>query len=175
MTIDEKRVAYHEAGHVTADMLFGHTPSIATIIPRDHTLGSASHLDGDMFSKDGIEKLVISPYAGAAAELQITGDHDLAMRGAYSDYEKADVYLPVLSSTKEELEKKTSELIKEHWSLVERIAEELMEYGTLEWGELGSLYNIYLGEETEDDLADYRSAASAAHQFDLLRGRRKMV
>jgi len=151
-----------------------HTPSLATIIPRSDILGSASQMDGDDCSETGMEYLVISSYAGAAAEIRLTGDHETAVQGACSDYDKADDYLPSLVSAREDLETRASELVAEHWSLVQRVAEELKDYGTLEWGELDFIYAIYRGEETEDDLAEYRQRAAAAGEFSNLRGRRKL-
>ncbi len=43
------------------------------LIPRDSVLESASQIDADQFSEEGIENLVISFYAGVAAEIQVTG------------------------------------------------------------------------------------------------------
>lgn len=42
-----KTIAFHEAGHVVADLLSWHVPSIAMIEQNDYALGSAGQLDGD--------------------------------------------------------------------------------------------------------------------------------
>jgi hypothetical protein len=169
----EKQTAFHEAGHAVTDLVLGHAPDFSSIIKKGDTLGREEQMDGDEFSVEGMEDLVISLYAGAAAEKKITNDLKSVMGGANSDYKKAEEYLRSLRSTKEELEQRADELIRKHWSLVKRIAKELIEYGELEWGELDFLFNIYRGEETEQDLALYRAKALQMGAFDHLKGRRK--
>jgi len=122
MSIKEKRTAFHEAGHVAADLLLEHCPDHATIFEKDGALGSAHQADGDRNSVEGLEKLVISLYAGAEAEKRIIDDHESVMLGTDSDYEKAEKYLRLLDSTKEPLEQRTAELLQEHWPLVELLA-----------------------------------------------------
>lgn len=150
---DPKHIAYHEAGHVAAQLIFGQTPDFATIDPKETTLGFASHIDGDDLTKEGMRELVINCYAGREAEKRVGGDGS----GSYSDDQQAEDYLQ-FAGTEEEMRKETAKFITEHWSLVERIANELLEYTTLECFELDTLLEIYRGKETEENLQEYRNS-----------------
>ena len=48
--------------------------------------------------------------------------------------------------------------VDEHWDLVDRIANELLEHTTLAWEELDGLRAIYQGKKTEEDLSKWRKA-----------------
>jgi hypothetical protein len=51
----------------------------------------------------------------------------------------------------------TADCVTEHWPLIERIAEELLEHTTLIFEELECLLGIYREEETEEELKALRS------------------
>lgn len=77
-----KHIAYHEAGHAVAQYVLGHYPTKVIIIKNKDVLGSASHLDGDDLSVEGITDLVINLYAGAEAEKLVSDDMDVIKGGA---------------------------------------------------------------------------------------------
>jgi hypothetical protein len=66
-------------------------------------------------------------------------------------------YLRLLGVEEEEMRRATADCATEHWPLIERIAEELLEYKTLVVGELELLLGIYVGEKTEEELKAFRS------------------
>jgi len=153
---DRKHVAYHEAGHVAADMVLGHVSLGATIAPKGAMLGSAGQLYGDDLTPEGMRDLIIALYAGAEAEKRICADHDQVRCGASSDDEKAEEYLPLSDSTESVLRKAAAQLVEQHWEFVEMIAAELMKFQTLIYDEIAIVYDIYQGESTFDDLARFR-------------------
>jgi ATP-dependent Zn protease len=146
-----KHIAYHEAGHAAAQLVYGQTTTFVTIDPKGTTLGFAKHIDGDAFSEKGLRELIINCYAGREAEMRVGGDG----MGSYRDDKEAESYLKHVG-TEEEMRKATTEFVTEHWLLIKRIASELLEYTTLLMDELDSLKNIYRGEESEEDLQEFR-------------------
>jgi len=148
-----RNVAYHEAGHAAAQLIFDQAPDFVTIQPGSGKLGFASHMDGDDFTEEGMRQLVINCYAGREAEMRIGGDG----YGSDSDDQQAEEYLKSVG-TEEQMRRETAQFVTEHWQLIDRIACELLEHTTLELYELEILLAIYRGEETEEDLQNYRSS-----------------
>jgi len=93
MSKERDVVAYHEAGHAVADLLFDHAPDCVSIVPcQDRgTLGHECHLDGEDSTPEGCRRLAIACYAGAEAEKQYTGHPDGT--GDEQDRTTADRYL----------------------------------------------------------------------------------
>lgn len=125
---------------------------LVTFAPKGENFGSASHLDGDDRTENGMRELVINCYAGREAEIRVGGDGS----GSYRDDEEAESYLRHVG-TEEEMCNATAIFVTERWPLIERIASELLEHTTLECGELDFMLDIYRGEATEEDLKDYRN------------------
>ena len=148
-----RQIAFHEAGHTAIQLVFDQTPEHVTLTPKDGALAHASHLDGDRDSEEGLRKLVINCYAGREAELRVGGDGS----GSWQDDEEALDYLRLLGVEEEEMRRATADCVTEHWPLIERIAEELLEHTTLIFEELECLLGIYREEETEEELKALRS------------------
>ena len=162
--MSDKHTAYHEAGHAAADLLLGHSPCRATIVATEDTAGTTQQLDGDNMTAEGMENLVIALYAGAEAQSHVDVNDEAIKVGASDDDEQAAEYLRLLNSTEEELRERTTELISEHWELVELIASELLLHKTLQYEELVSLFGVYLGEETMNDMAELRVRLPGYHE-----------
>jgi len=162
--LEEKRkhTAYHEAGHAAAQLILGQTPTLVTISPVGGTLGSCHHIAGDEFTEEGIRHLVINLYGGREAETRVGGDGE----GSWSDNEEAEPYLTTLGIKEKEMREATAEFVSKHWLLIERIACELLRYTTLGMEELDTLLGIYRGEETEEDLREYRNCFGAQKQIE---------
>jgi len=165
-----ERVAYHEAGHTAAFLLFGYNPHYASILPdeEDGSAGQAFQLDCDDCTVEGMRNQVIAFYAGAESERLICSPHqheDVDGRAA-SDNEEAEWCLSRTGSTEQELRDETVRFVTANWALIELIAGELMEHKELGWDELGILLDVYRGKASQEDLAEYR--CSPAH---LLGGR----
>jgi len=165
MNSNLRRIAYHEAGHAAAELVFGNSPFNVTIEPGGDQLGHSHQLYGDVFSEEGIRKEIISLYAGAEAEHLVNDDYDSIKEGAWSDDEKAEEHLERLSKTEADkrqiaadLRKETAEFIQNHRKLVDLIALELLGHVTLDLEELDYIYDIYKGEATEEELEEYRLA-----------------
>ena len=163
MNSNLRSVAYHEAGHAVAELVFGNNPSIATIEPKGDHLGHSNKIDGDIFSEEGIKEEIIALYAGAEAERLVNDDYELIKEGAWSDDEQAESHLRQITRNESdlrtmetELRKETAELIQTHRELVEGVASELLEHITLNYEELDYIYEIYKGETPEEELEDYR-------------------
>ena len=179
--------AYHEAGHAALQLVFEMTPSRVTIVPdeQEETAGAAHHLDGDNMTPEGCGQLAMVCYAGAETQRILHGDirgdlddyiylddsnvEKIQIRegirlGARSDDEEAETYLPVAGKTESELRTETAAKVREHWPLVERVAKELMEHRTLTMEELDTLFYIYKGEATEDDLIAFRQTREFFNQ-----------
>ncbi|HEC15725.1 MAG TPA: hypothetical protein ENI99_04000 [Sedimenticola sp.] len=174
-TFTRKHIAYHEAGHAAANLLLDHNPSIATIAPRGDTLGRVEQLDGDMFSVEGVTNLIVALYAGAEAQKLYEPKVDLltVALGAHSDDEEADEYLRLLDCDEASLHAHASELLQANWSLVERIAAELMAHVTLNGDELDILLDIHRGDATDEDLTHYRAISARARARPLSTGRQR--
>jgi hypothetical protein len=153
MNKTERQIAFHEAGHAAMQLVFDQTPEYVTLTKKDGMLAHASHLYGDMDSTDGLRKLVINCYAGRESESRVGGGGS----GSCQDDEEALGYLKVLGVEEEEMRSATADCVTEHWPLIERIAEELLEYKTLVIEELECLRAIYMGDVTEEGLKALRN------------------
>ena len=157
---EKRRVAIHQAGHAVANLLIGHGPRLVTIKKKEGTFGWATRFDNEQVTQERLRERIVSLYAGAEAERRVSPDENKEEFNAIADVKQAEEYLPYCGGTEEELRKVATDLVRAHWALVERIAAELLEYKTLERGELNTIFNIYCGMETEGDLAAYRERAA---------------
>lgn len=155
-----ERVAYHEAGHAAASLLFGYNPHYVSILPdgEDNSAGQAFQLDGDNSTVEDMRNQVIRFYAGAESERLICSphEHEDVDGHAASDNEEAEWWLQRTGSTEQELRDKTVHFVTANWALIELIAQELMEHKELDWDELGILLEIHHGKASQEDLAEYR-------------------
>ena len=76
-----------------------------------------------------------------------------------------------LSACEEEIRAESTAFVDKHWSLVERIAIELLKHTTLVWEELDALHAIYQGEKTEEDLRQVREALETLDEHCSLIGK----
>lgn len=159
--------AYHEAGHAVADWRFDHLPTTATIKPDPSRgiVGAVSALEAnlyvfgadgvDTYNAEGVRNLVIAFYAGAAAQLHAGDTEENARVGGADDTEKAAWWISRLEGDPVELERTlraaASRFVVEHWAAVERVAEDLLRFETIDDAEIEALC---LGEL--DDLWRYR-------------------
>ena len=179
-----KATAYHEAGHAAAGSMFGQKPDWATLIPDPKTdiLAEVTRLDNDADSKKELEEEIIFFYAGQYAELRAGGSRRKAKLGAMADDETARNCIARLCGEKatgkemDAVEKKmrasARKFVDKHWTLVERIANELLDRTTLVWEELDTLRAIYQGEKTEDDLRQWREAFTSVKKDCRLIGKK---
>jgi hypothetical protein len=153
MNKTDRQIAFHEAGHTAIQLVFEQMPQYVTLTRKKEMLAHALHLDGDRDSEEGLRKLVINCYAGREAEMRVGGDGS----GSCQDDEEALGYLKVLGIDEEEMRSATADCVTEHWNLIERIAEELLERTTLIFEELDYLHAICRDEETEEELKALRN------------------
>ena len=176
-----RTTAYHEAGHVVAQMLAeAMGPGSVTIRPDGKgNLGLAPQFGVDLDSEVGLRDEIINCYAGAAVE-RVLGNSDKRIKmGAEFDDDSAVPQLRRLllclgkdvendqegDSLKEELRKAATDLIRSHWHWVERVAKELFRCTTLSGEELESLQGVLSGNGTEGDLYVTRWILSRAGQL----------
>lgn len=159
--------AVHEAGHAVADLVLEHGCAIVSIVPdfERGTSGRARQLYGDDLTQDGMEKLVISLYAGAEAQrLAAPADENWAQlirEGASSDDAAAEEYLRHCQRSAAELREAASLLVREHWALVELVARELTTYRVLHGDEIEILLEVHNGDATHAELQRFRTGIAA--------------
>ena len=173
LPFDELCIAYHEAGHVATLLLFDVTPDLATIDSYEQHRDWIGLLLRDEVTPKTASQLAIACYAGAESQKLIDPRPDRISLRAAMDDEQALRFLAFCVETEPALRDASRLLIQKHWSLVQRIARELMDFGTLIDGELLCLFGIYKGDQTEDDLIEYRRRASEFGRFTRLVGRQK--
>ena len=151
-----REIAFHEAGHYVAkwalvgDAVYGDT---LTIIPdlEAGLPGTCNPLEEDIYTEKGCRAYIMSLYAGAVAESRVSLDTGSIPDGARSDNEEAGKYLKSVSESKEELREQTRQIIDENWNVVERIAQELLKYLTLDPEECS-----FLADNDMEGLERYR-------------------
>ena len=172
--------AIHEAGHAAADLILGHGCLVVSIVRNkdDATLGHASPLDGDVFTSEGMEKLVISIYAGAEAMRAVVPTGELwaerIRNGSRGDDAAAAEYLRHCRYSADELRNQSAQLVREHWALIELLARELLKYRVLSGEEVDILKDVIDGETTYEELQEYRGGL-AAESLSRLEGRSAVV
>jgi ATP-dependent Zn protease len=155
---DRKReTAVHEAAHAVVARILGIIGYQVTICPTDKEWGSAS-FDNPMFDwkrGDGAKataanNFAIAAYAGVQGERCILGSQ---ITSESDDHRKAEDCLAWASAVRgasfmgdkhfhrreANLRKKAAELVRRHRSQIERVAEALLERGTLSGGEVDAL------------------------------------
>lgn len=174
-------IAYHEAGHYIAAFEYGRHREVEaiTIRPDDDTLGRA-HRDLDYLHADvdagSLESQIVGLYAGWAAHLRLLPeDEDRAHGWAAEDDENAAEYIEWYQEHTEEsveeigkrMRAKADALVEKHWSLIEALAEELLEYEYLDFMHCEAVIADAYGEEdAETFLAQERRRrrrASSGH------------
>ena len=179
-----RTTAYHEAGHAAAGAIFKQNPDWASIVPDPKTsvLAEVTKMDRDLNSKEGLKNEIINYYAGQCAELRAGGSVRRAKSGAiWDDKEARDCIVRIcgknstekqLDACEKKMRKAAGKFVDEHWSLVERIAAELLEHTTLVWEELDGLRAIYQGEGSEEDLDQLRKGLDALDEHCSLIGKK---
>jgi len=150
--------AYHEAGHVVADYVqgFGHGgPSIEW----NSEEGVEGYARGETEWADGSrdKEAIISLLAGLAAARLIVPDQTVDGGGATSDYERANELLQFVSADLATLESSAADLIREHRTKVDAIAELLLEEKTVDEEDLELIcIAIEEGNEWREELDKFR-------------------
>lgn len=144
MIFDEqssKRTAYHEAGHYVAMWAMmreqagedHYTGEAITIFPNEElgTLGHVTPLYEDIETVEGVRTYLVSLYAGGEAERILMDDPKLESPGSWSDKETVAEYLDLIPDSGSDLRRAANEILTKNWEVVERLASELIEHGTL--------------------------------------------
>lgn len=148
MKVDERRVAFHEAGHAVAEVLLLNSPHMVTIEPGPGRLGSAGlsvwsdiALDGRRLGREELRCHIVvylaGPWAAAYHEskccLKERARHVRRDDGNGSDYFDARCllrrYFPRLRIETVEAEARAH--IRTHWCKIEAVAHALVERKTL--------------------------------------------
>lgn len=176
VALSERYIAYHEAGHTAAYLVFGGSPAIATIVP-NLDRGTAGQVTASLHddSPEGRENFVITLYAGAAAARRIANDQPDVLAeiadNASDDEEAAHNCLRYCRRTEVQLRHAADEFVSEHQKLIELIAADLQRFGVLCEDEIGLIYAIYRGEATPGDMEHFRTTF-ADDLVEALYGRR---
>lgn len=134
--------AIHEAGHFVAAKVQGRhedTYSVSIEPGSDKGLlygGSVSGAYPDLSSVKDFDAALITLYAGLAAVLHGAPEvREVAKERAEDDDKQADVLIDIAKlphdETESRLRARAAALVAEHWSLVEALAEDLLENGTI--------------------------------------------
>jgi ATP-dependent Zn protease len=156
--VDERTIAFHEAGHAVAEALLLNSPLRVTIEARPGSLGGAglvvwSNIDptGRQLSQEDLRHHLMAYFAGPWAAAYHASRGLLKQRarhvrrdvGNRPDYNDARAllrrYFPKLRITTVEAE--TRAFIRTHWHLIEAVAHALIERKTLTAKQLSSLLN----------------------------------
>ena len=149
--LQRKRAAYHEAGHVIADLILGHRFRFVTIKP-----GEPDEKDRAVhgITRGRAKDLAVIQLAGIAASAKMTGC-DPFENPDLSDDDRDDIataetfidnWVAFLRSTygeaayreqiREETEHRTRELVDRNWNAIEVVAEALQKKETLSFDEV---------------------------------------
>ncbi len=152
----ERLTAYHEAGHALASELYGQVLTRVEILgDTEHsgtteTLRFSSDPDegmGTRASLESIENQLRCVLAGTVAEAMISGragwnesseDLDAAVRLAMKLVNDCEDVLPLLEDVREDLER----VLREHWTAVESLADELVHHKTLSGAEVRRILDL---------------------------------
>lgn len=110
--MDEKKTAYHEAGHVVVSYQLGLDGYEVSIASKNGTAGR--HTCETIIDKgDDCEKEIIALYVGYAAEkaLYLTASPD----GSCDDNDKAQKLLEYIDKSEEELRSRAAVIVDENW------------------------------------------------------------
>ena len=160
MKQSERITAIHEAGHYVARWALKDNYGDTLSIVADHekgTLGHVKPLYEVLWLPDGtvdtgsVRAYVISLYAGAAAQRRVDDDEEAIVMGASSDFEMAEEYLPCPEEDKATLLKATDEIVEKHWTVIERLADELQQHQKLSAEEAS-----FIVDGDMESLAEYR-------------------
>jgi ATP-dependent Zn protease len=156
VTSPERLTAYHEAGHALASELYGEVLTRVEIVgDSEHTgttetLRFATDLDegrGTRASLEVIENQLRCVLAGTVAEAMVSGregwdetseDLNEAVRLAMKLVDDCEDVLPLLEDVREDLER----VLREHWTAVESLADELMHRKTLSGAEVRRILDL---------------------------------
>jgi ATP-dependent Zn protease len=146
----ERLTAYHEAGHALASELYGQVLTRVEIIGDSEHSGSTESLRfatdpdegvGERASLEAIENRLRCVLAGTVAEAMVSKreswdetseDLEAAVRLAMKLVDDCEDVLPLLEDVRADLEK----ILREHWTAVERLAEELVKRKSLSGAEV---------------------------------------
>ena len=151
-----REIAFHEAGHYVAkwalvgDAVYGDTLTIVPD-PEAGALGTCAPLEEDIDTEEGCHIYIISLYAGAVAQSRVFLSPVPIPESERIDNEEAGKYLKMVSESEEELREQTRRIIDENWNVVERIAQELLKYLTLDPEECS-----FLADNDMEGLERYR-------------------
>lgn len=174
MSRDAQAIAHHEAGHAVADVRFGFTSNIVTIIPNQsqHSLGDAGSVDGDYLRPNGTidaeraGEIVIACLAGYAAEVQYApSSKSQAVRGASDDFAKATDVLNILRQLGpikdiKVWQQQARDFVKQNWKAIETVCSALLECKTLDGQSVEHIIEIADGKEgAAETLARWRELA----------------
>jgi hypothetical protein len=158
---DEKRklTAFHEAGHAVADHLGGFSPYRVTIKHEGDTLGRVHSLDGYLSSPEvtasQIESMLMSLYAGYAAEIEVGGDASAARKGACDDFNAAREILEGFVDEQDELKwvQLAQKFVRDNWGAITHVAEYLLVHETMDLVEVELLVE---DSASPEELTAYR-------------------
>jgi hypothetical protein len=143
---NEKHTAYHEAGHVVADLWYDHVFESVTIVP-DFEKGYAGIVNGNI--KDFPLHLAVLRYAGAIAEAKLRrvspllcgySEDMVAANNLMDNYHGAIVALggrfPCRKRLGIDTKQDARRIINHDWDKVQVIAEALLKRKTLTYSEV---------------------------------------
>ena len=153
-------IAYHEAGHAVAYIRLDIMQSMITIEPNAETLGRTTAEGPDsVWSEQGAAATVLALLAGYAALVAAGYSHEVAMKGADSDMEKAEDLIeswglqPDLAYWLDQ----AIEMMREprNMAAVERVAAELEQRRTIDAQLADVLVDLSDGETTPAEFATF--------------------
>jgi ATP-dependent Zn protease len=156
VTSPERLTAYHEAGHALASELYGEVLTRVEIVGDTEHAGTTETLRfssdpdegaGTRASLEKVENQLRCVLAGTVAEAMVSGregwdetsgDLDEAVRLAMKLVDDCEDVLPLLEDVREDLER----VLRDHWTAVESIADELMHHKTLSGAEVRRILDL---------------------------------
>ena len=143
--------AIHEAGHAVLTWVLGYGASDIDLRPDSDSgnLGASRPINCDLDSLEGVTHEILILYAGAEAQRILGEDEDRIKLGASNDDEKAEYYLNIIGETEEKLRARSAELVREHWTAIERVAKEVIKFIKLNGEVLDLLLSVTDGDMTE--------------------------
>lgn len=146
---DIKRTAIHEAAHAVVARLFNIPVDTVTIVPTDDSWGHMRWIPPDGFDPDEedhietVHRTIMVKLAGPASEEIAFGQSG---DGCGHDFDTAVDIACYITGNDEELQRiydekweQTKQLLSEHWSTVEALAEQLLIHKTLDGNQVHQL------------------------------------
>lgn len=160
-------VAYHEAGHNVARILFTGEPHCLTIDPlSDPDPALSSSRLGSNVPLPLLEDEIVELYAGRAAHLRFAPEEvDEALEASASDEEEAERLLKLVAVSQERdrlrvsLRERARALVQEQWTMIEALATRFLRDRTLSAAEIREVVL------TDSELARHRLADEIATQL----------